>query len=95
MKNTSDRTTKGGLTVQTAIKAGGFNYNHNRGALKVRTAVKASLQAFWYFMRYRPFGRLAPPPEVVCDAHAAKLPDVPASSLVRPAAPPPGAPPSS
>ncbi len=41
MKNTSDKTTKGGLTVQTAIKAGGFIYNHNRGVLKVRAGVKA------------------------------------------------------
>ena len=41
MKNSS-KTTKGGLSVQTAIKAGGlFSANHNVRALKVRAGVKA------------------------------------------------------
>ena len=42
MKNTSDKTTKGGLTVQTAIKAGGLQMvNHNVRGLKVHAGVKA------------------------------------------------------
>jgi len=32
---------KGGLSVQTAIKAGGLSMNHNGRALKVRLGVKA------------------------------------------------------
>ena len=42
MKNTSDKTTKGGLTVQTAIKTAGlYAANHNVRVLKVRAGVKA------------------------------------------------------
>jgi len=40
MKN--DKTIKGGLTVQTAIKAGGLSMNHNARALKIRSGVKAA-----------------------------------------------------
>ena len=36
MKNSNSKTTKGGLTVQSAIKAGGLRViNHNVRALKV------------------------------------------------------------
>jgi MoaA/NifB/PqqE/SkfB family radical SAM enzyme len=60
----------------------------------VAKTMKASLQAFYYFMRYRPFGRLPPTaPVEVCADHAAKLPDVPASAIVRPSATPPVQPP--
>jgi len=39
MKNDSGKTTKGGLSVQTAIKAGGINgMNHSTRGLKVRAA---------------------------------------------------------
>jgi len=42
MKNNSVKTIKGGLTVQTAIKAGGKGaMNHSRRPLRIRAAVKA------------------------------------------------------
>ncbi len=47
MKNYSGKTTKGGLSVQTAIKAGGVSgVNHNRRGLKVCDGVKAGGLAF-------------------------------------------------
>lgn len=52
--------------------------------MNVFKASKIGIQAGWYFMRYRPIGRREPSPLKVCDEHAAGVPDVPASSLVRP-----------
>jgi radical SAM protein with 4Fe4S-binding SPASM domain len=47
-------------------------------------AIKTSLEAWWYFRKYQPTGRKEPPaPQVPCEEHAAKLPDVTADSLKR------------
>lgn len=51
--------------------------------MNVFKASKIGIQAGLYFMRHRPLGRRAPPEIKVCDEHAAAIPDVPASSLVR------------
>ena len=37
------RTTNAGLKVTTNIKAGGYNPNHSRSALKVKTSIKAGM----------------------------------------------------
>lgn len=52
--------------------------------MPLHQSVSTTLQLWWYFMRYRPTGIRPPaPPELVCEDHAAQLPDVPLIALKR------------